>query len=181
MAARRQNNARNPTGSTGREGGTCVGVAAERPVGGEPEPEINGDKPLRIIRRELDRDEPVGGQDRSGRGLGRRARGRSTAVEVGSGSRRMPAGALVWMAVSRATTSAPWRIRAASLTWRWLIAGSTVGRATALTTRMIKITTSSSMRVNRAARPAAASAIDSHLPFMITTLRSRRSPGGSGC
>ncbi len=43
--------------------------------------------------------------------------------------------------------NAPWRIRAASLTWRWEKAGRTTGRATALTIRMIRITTRSSMRV----------------------------------
>ena len=37
---------------------------------------------------------------------------------------------------------------APSLTWRWLKAGSTVGKATALTIRMIVITTRSSISVN---------------------------------
>ena len=46
------------------------------------------------------------------------------------------------------THQRPWSSRAASETWRWLIAGRTVGKATALTRRMISITTSSSTRVN---------------------------------
>ena len=66
---------------------------------------------------------------------------------AGSGSKRMPLGAPLWMAESRAPTRAPWRIRAASLTWRWQSAGKTVGSATALTSRMIRITTSSSISV----------------------------------
>src|ERR1700733_9803154 len=66
----------------------------------------------------------------------------------GWGGRRTPLGVLLWMAASRDPTRAPWKIRPASLTWRWLIAGMIVGKATALMIRMIKITIRSSISVN---------------------------------
>jgi hypothetical protein len=51
------------------------------------------------------------------------------------------------MAASRTPTRAAWKIRAASLTSRWLRAGKTAGSVTALTRTMMKITTRSSIRV----------------------------------
>ena len=66
----------------------------------------------------------------------------------------MPLGACVRSAESRAPTSAACSIRAASLTSRCAIAGKTTGSATALTSRMIKITTSSSISVNPRRRDA---------------------------
>ena len=115
------------------------------------------DQAFGVLGAVLDGDDPVGrersasGRSGSGVAVGQRDR-RVHDRERGSGSRRMPLGWLLWMAASRAPTRAPWRIRAASLTWRWVRAGSTVGSATALTSRMIRITTRSSMRVKPVSR-----------------------------
>jgi hypothetical protein len=52
------------------------------------------------------------------------------------------------MAASRAPAREAWSNRAASLTWRWLRAETTVGKVTALTNKMMNMTNSSSTRVN---------------------------------
>src|SRR5512135_3347280 len=69
------------------------------------------------------------------------------AVRAGSGRSRRPRGSLARIAASRAPTRAAWRMRADSLTSRWLKAGRTVGSVTALTRITITTTTSSSIRV----------------------------------
>ena len=145
-------------------------------------------QPLRVIRRRLDRDDAVGRED--GRWIDRavsepgqrRLTGCDPLVTVkyaGSGSSRIPRGALLWMAASRAPTSAAWRSRAASLTWRWVMAGMTVGRATALTSRMIRITTRSSIRVKPRVGRIAQSTARSCDDVMLSPLP--RWSGGRGC
>ena len=69
-------------------------------------------------------------------------------VRIGSGRRRIPLGALFKIAASRAPPIAAWKVRAASPTCRCLSPERTVGRAAALTMRMISMTTKSSTRVN---------------------------------
>ncbi len=77
-----------------------------------------------------------------------------------------------------APTKAPCRIRAASLTWRWLTAGITTGNAAALTMRMIKMTTRSSTRV----KPLLSFVLCplSIFTIMILALRFHRWSGGCG-
>ena len=92
----------------------------------------------------------------------------------------MPAGALVLMAVSRAPTSPPWRIRAASLTCRWLKAEMTDGKVTALTMRMMRITTRSSIRVNPRRPVSRPPSINRPRTFMVMSPRCRGWTAGSG-
>ena len=93
----------------------------------------------------------------------------NTTGKAGSGRNRNPLGALFFMAESWAPARAPWSWRAASLTCLWLRAGKTVGNATALTSRMMVITTSSSMSVkpSRRAAPLAWLPVPSCLEFFV--------------